>query len=101
MGDRVDPDRWDRFERVIRGSRRIRGISDAWGQMLVARGSADVLLEHEPCGVWDLAAARVVLEEASGRMTTLAGGEPFDGYDLLSTNGLVHDEVLKVLVQRA
>jgi histidinol-phosphatase len=86
--------RWDAFVGVVGDSRRTRGLSDFWGHVLVARGSADVLLEHEPCGVWDWAALRVVLEEAGGRMTTLDGEAPYDGCTLLSTNGRVHDEVL-------
>ena len=89
--------RWQPFVRVVGGARRTRGLSDFWGHVLVARGSADALLEHEPCGVWDWAALRVVLEEAGGRMTTLDGEEPFDGCTLLSTNGVIHDEVLAQL----
>jgi histidinol-phosphatase len=86
--------RWGPFVDVIGGARRTRGLSDFWGHVLVARGSADALLEHEPCGVWDWAALRVVLEEAGGRMSTLDGEAPFDGCTLLSTNGVIHDEVL-------
>jgi len=86
--------RWERFVDVVGGARRTRGLSDFWGHVLVARGSADVLLEHEPCGVWDWAALQVVLEEAGGRMTTLDGEPPYDGCTLLSTNGVIHDEVL-------
>jgi histidinol-phosphatase len=85
---------WGSFVRVAGAARRTRGLSDFWGHMLVARGSADVLLEHEPCGVWDWAALRVVVDEAGGRMTTLDGEEPFHGCTLLTTNGVIHDEVL-------
>jgi histidinol-phosphatase len=80
--------------RVAGGARRTRGLSDAWGLMLVARGSAEVALEHEPCGIWDWAPTGLILHEAGGRLTTLAGAEPHDGCDLLATNGRVHEEVL-------
>jgi histidinol-phosphatase len=85
---------WDGFCSLVGSARRTRGISDAWGHMLVARGSADLLLEHEPCGLWDWAAVQVIVGEAGGRLTTLDGAEPFDGCTLLSSNGLVHDEVV-------
>lgn len=93
--------RWGSFIEVVGGARRTRGLSDFWGHVLVARGSADVLLEHEPCGVWDWAALQVVLEEAGGRMSTLDGEAPFDGCTLLSTNGAIHDEVLARLREGA
>jgi len=92
---------WEGFQRIARGSRRTRGLSDFWGHMLVARGSADVLLEHEPCGMWDWAAVSVILEEAGGRITTLDGAQPHGGCSLLSTNGALHDEVLEHLRCRA
>lgn len=91
-----DP-RWDSFASLIGTSQRSRGLSDFWGHVLVARGSADVVLEHEPCGVWDWAALRLIVEEAGGRMTTLEGAEPDHRCSLVSTNGRIHDEVLATL----
>ena len=80
--------------RVAGAARRTRGLSDSWGLMLVARGSAEVALEHEPCGIWDWAATGLIVREAGGRVTTLAGTEPFEGCDLLATNGHLHEEIL-------
>ncbi|MBI2238112.1 MAG: histidinol-phosphatase [Actinobacteria bacterium] len=85
---------WDGFLRVATGCRRTRGLGDAWGFMLLARGSADAVMEHEPCGVWDWAAVRVIVEEAGGRLTTLEGVEPHASCDLLASNGSLHEEVL-------
>jgi fructose-1,6-bisphosphatase/inositol monophosphatase family enzyme len=81
------------------GSRRARGTrgSDAWGHLLVAQGSVDALLEHEPCFAWDWTAAGVIVEEAGGRLTTLAGAPPTPGVDLLVTNGALHPEILAAL----
>ncbi|MEX1100954.1 MAG: inositol monophosphatase family protein [Actinomycetota bacterium] len=87
-------DRWSGFARIASASRRTRGISDAWGHMLVARGSADAMLEHDPCGIWDWAAVAVVLGEAGGRLTTLDGSALHDGCDLLSSNGRLHAALL-------
>jgi histidinol-phosphatase len=80
--------------RIAGRARSTRGLSDAWGQLLVARGAADVLLEHEPCYEWDWAATSVIVEEAGGRVTTSSGERPAAGTDLLVTNGRLHDETL-------
>jgi len=87
----------DAFLRVVEGCRRSRGLSDAIGHMLVADGSADVLLERSPCGEWDWAACMVIVEEAGGRLTTLDGAPPSPGCDLLVSNGPLHAPVQRLL----
>jgi len=87
----------DALLRVVRGCKRTRGLTDAIGHLLVADGSAEVLMEHEPCGTWDWAACMVIVEEAGGRMTTLEGAPPSHGCDLLVSNGHLHDAVLELL----
>ena len=59
--------------------RRTRGLSDAWAHLLVAQGSMEELVEHEPCFPWDWAATEVIVEEAGGRITTLTGAQPAPG----------------------
>lgn len=81
------------FLELIRGARRERGFGDAWAHMLVARGSADVMLEPE-LSSWDWAALWVIVEEAGGRVTTFEGEPLAHGASVLSTNGVLHDEVL-------
>src|SRR6478672_10177320 len=71
----------------------------AWAHLLVAQGSVDALVEHEPCYAWDWSATQVIVEEAGGRITTLDGGSPTPGSNLLVSNGLVHDEVVAVLTE--
>jgi histidinol-phosphatase len=78
-------------------ARRTRGLSDAWGHLLVAQGSVEALLEHEPCQPWDWSATQVIVEEAGGRLSSLDGSTPTPGCDLLVSNGVVHDEVVKTL----
>lgn len=87
----------DALLRVAARARATRGLSDAWGHLLVAQGSVDALLEHEPCFAWDWTAAGVIVEEAGGRLTTLAGAPPTPGVDLLVTNGALHPEILEAL----
>ena len=84
---------------LIADSWRSRGFGDFWAHMLVARGSAEVMLEPQ-LATWDLAAPKVVLEEAGGRCTTFEGGPLGHERSMLATNGLVHDEVLALLAAR-
>jgi histidinol-phosphatase len=82
---------------VAAKARRTRGLSDAWAHLLIAQGSMEALVEHEPCFPWDWAATEVIVEEAGGRITTLEGAEPAPGTNLLVTNGLVHEEIVTTL----
>ena len=60
---------------------------------MVAQGNVDVALEPE-VSLWDLAALQVIVEEAGGRFTDLAGTRTAAGGSVISSNGLLHDEVL-------
>jgi len=71
---------------------RTRGFGDFWGHMLVARGSADAMVEVE-LRTWDWAALQVIVEEAGGTMTRIDGGSLTDGGSVLSTNGRLHQEL--------
>jgi len=73
---------------------RARGFGDFWGHMLVAEGAAEICVEPE-VALWDMAALQVIVEEAGGRFTNLAGEPRADGRSGVSTNGLLHDAVLR------
>jgi histidinol-phosphatase len=75
---------------------RTRGYGDFWQHMLVAEGAAEIAVDPG-VSLWDLAAVLVVVREAGGRLTDLDGAERADGGDGVSTNGLLHDEVLAAL----
>ena len=68
-------------------------FSDFWAHLLVAEGGVDVAAEHV-MNVWDNAVLQVIVEEAGGRFTDLAGHARIDGGSAVSTNGLLHDDVL-------
>jgi histidinol-phosphatase len=70
-----------------------RGFGDFWHHMLVAQGSLEMALEPE-VSLWDLAALKVIVEEAGGRFTDLEGVSTAAGGNVLSSNGLLHDEAL-------
>lgn len=78
---------------IVTEARRERGFGDFWGHMLVARGSADVMLEPE-LATWDFAALKVIVEQAGGRMTRFDGGPVEHGGSVLTTNAVLHDEIV-------
>lgn len=75
---------------------RSRGFGDFWGHMLVASGSAEGMVE-DGVNPWDMAAPYVIVTAAGGRMTDLDGRLSWTDPRLLTSNGLVHDELLALL----
>lgn len=72
---------------------------------LVARGEADLYVNHYPnFHDWDIAAGQILVEEAGGRVTGLRGqairygaGSADQRLGLLASNGVLHGEVLEGL----
>lgn len=63
----------------------------------VATGSIDAYY-HTHCNYWDYAAANLLLEEAGGVVTDMAGNKfTKDSKDIFVSNGKVHDKILKLL----
>jgi histidinol-phosphatase len=85
---------------LVRGSRGSRGMGDAWAHLMVARGSAEVLVEASPCFEWDWTATSVIVAEAGGTVSNLEGGPPTPGCRLLVTNGLLDEAVRRALTHR-
>jgi histidinol-phosphatase len=75
---------------------RSRGYGDFWQHAMVAEGVVDAAAEPE-VSLWDLAALVVLVEEAGGRFTDLHGRRGPDGGSALSSNGVLHDTVLRTL----
>jgi len=78
---------------------RTRGFGDFWQYVLVAEGSADIALEPN-LALWDIAAVKLIVQEAGGRFTDLSGKARPDGGSALSSNGILHEESLGVLQAR-
>ncbi|WP_211898734.1 histidinol-phosphatase [Saccharopolyspora erythraea] len=75
-----------------------RAFGDFWQHCLVAEGAID--LAAEPVvNPWDVAAAKVIVEEAGGRFSDLTGQPRYDGGSALSSNGHLHDTALGLLGQ--
>jgi histidinol-phosphatase len=75
---------------------RTRGFGDFWGYMLVAEGAIEIACEPV-VELWDLAAPKLIVEEAGGRFTDLSGAARPDGGSGIGTNGLLHDAALEVV----
>nr|MDQ4030573.1 histidinol-phosphatase [Actinomycetota bacterium] len=73
-------------------------FSDAWAHLLVAEGSLDAAVDPV-LHPWDIAALKLIVEEAGGRATDLAGVPGIDRGSLVSSNGLLHAELLRVLAR--
>ncbi len=94
---RLTLDSWGgRADGLLRRAWRQRGFGDFWSHCLVAEGSAEVMLEGQ-ISPWDIAALIVIVEEAGGRLTDLAGTATIDAGHCITTNGTLHDEVLRTL----
>ena len=75
---------------------RTRGHGDFWSHMLVAEGAVDVAAEPS-LAVWDMAALDIIVREAGGRFTNVAGVNGSLGGSGLSTNSAIHEKIVKAL----
>ncbi|MEM9530612.1 MAG: inositol monophosphatase family protein [Pseudomonadota bacterium] len=90
-------DRWAALGTLIQGTDRIRGYGDFYHYHLLASGRIDVVVESD-VNILDIAALKVVVEEAGGRFTDLSGGPvTLATTTVLATNGRLHDEVCDLL----
>jgi len=79
----------------------VRGIGDFWAHMLVAECAVDGALDASGLGVWDLAAVQVIVEEAGGRFTDARGEPRIDSGTAVTSNGLLHDDLLAAFAEQA
>ena len=63
--------------------------------MMVAEGSLDLSMEPS-LAIWDLAALIPIITEAGGKVTSLSGGDPLVEKSMVVTNGLLHDQTIKL-----
>jgi histidinol-phosphatase len=84
------------IRKLADAARNSRAMGGFWQHMLVAEGAIDAALDwlSKP---WDLAPLGLIVEEAGGRATTVDGERTIYKGRFLSTNGLLHEEALKVI----
>ena len=99
-----------RYSALARRCWTARALGDFWSHVLVAEGAIDIGVElparasgsapeatASGPAPWDIAANLVIVEEAGGRLTDLEGVARIDLGQAVSSNGLLHDEVLAAL----
>src|SRR5713226_7226738 len=86
----------EKIRRLPDSARSGRALGGFWQHMLVAEGATEAALDwtSKP---WDLAPLGIIVEEAGGRSTNVRGERTIYTGTLLSTNGKIHDEVLRLL----
>ena len=90
---------WGRLGNLIPRVSRIRGYGDFVHYHLLARGSLEIVIESD-VNILDIAALTIIVREAGGTFTDLAGGEVTLGTtSVLATNGLLHTTVLDALTR--
>jgi len=86
----------EKIRRVPDSARSGRALGGFWQHMLVAEGATDAALDwtSKP---WDLAPLGIIVEEAGGKSTNVRGERTIYTGNFLSTNGKIHEEVLRLL----
>ena len=90
-GERLAP-----FQELMAAAWRTRGIGDFWSHMLVAEGAVDVAIEPS-LALWDMAALDIIVREAGGRFSNVAGVDGSLGGSGLSTNSAIHQKIVDAL----
>lgn len=87
----------DRLVTLQQRARRSRGLGDFWQHMLVAEGAMDVAVDAVGVAPYDLAAVKPIVEAAGGTFTDRLGEVTHEHDTAISTNGLLHAEVIATL----
>jgi histidinol-phosphatase len=84
------------MRRMADAARSSRSIGGFWQHMLVAEGAVEAAVDwvSKP---WDLAPLGIIVEEAGGKSTTIDGEHTIYKGRFVSTNGILHDQVLRLL----
>ena len=85
-----------RMRRMADAARSSRSMGGFWQHMLVAEGAVEAAVDwvSKP---WDLAPLGIIVEEAGGKSTTINGERTIYKGKFVSTNGILHEQVLRLL----
>jgi histidinol-phosphatase len=84
------------FDVLARQVDRTRGFGDFYQHVLVAEGAGEIAVDPA-AHPWDIAALQVIVEEAGGRATGLNGVRSAYAGSLVTSNRVLHAQVLAVL----
>lgn len=80
--------------KLISQAKRDRTIGDCWCYHLLAQGKLDVMVEAA-IDVWDIAAAKAIVEAAGGKVTDIHGNPiTKESKNIIASNGNIHEQVL-------
>jgi histidinol-phosphatase len=82
---------------LLQQARRARGFGDFWQHCLVAEGAVDVAVDAVGVKPHDIAAVRLIVEEAGGTFTDRFGAATHESDTAVSSNGRLHDAVIAAL----
>jgi histidinol-phosphatase len=96
-----DPIGWDllgkdSLAKITNAVWRTRGYGDFWSHLLVAEGAVDIAIEPELQN-YDMAAFIAVANAAGCKVTGIKGQTAMQAGHAITTNALLHDQVLKLL----
>jgi histidinol-phosphatase len=89
---------WPAYERLVDHSGRQRAYGDYFGYTFIARGQAEAMIDVD-LKPWDLAAVKILIEEAGGRFTDFTGHSTAFGGSAIASNGLVHEEIRQLITK--
>ncbi|MET0340585.1 MAG: inositol monophosphatase [Polyangiales bacterium] len=92
----TDFDRADALEKLARGSYTQRGLADFANYRALLLGQADAVVDPS-IQPYDIAAAAVLVREAGGKLTSIAGDDTLYGGSAIASNGLLHDALVRLL----
>jgi histidinol-phosphatase len=79
---------------ILQQARRARGFGDFWQHCLVAEGALDLAIDAVGVAPYDIAAVRLIVDEAGGRFTDRFGNSTHEHPTAISSNGVLHDQVI-------
>jgi histidinol-phosphatase len=79
---------------LAQDARRARGFGDFWQHCLVAEGALDVAVDAVGVAPYDIAAVKLIVEEAGGTFTDRHGAATHESDTAISSNGVLHADVL-------
>ncbi len=80
--------------KILQQARRARGFGDFWQHCLVAEGALDLAIDAVGVAPYDLAAVKVIVEEAGGSFTDRTGRVTYEAPSAISSNGHFHQAVV-------
>jgi histidinol-phosphatase len=93
-------DRWGKaeaFSRLVDATYVQRTWGDAFGYAMVATGRAEIMVDPV-MQIWDCAPFGVILPEAGGTFTDWTGKPTIHGGNSIATNGILLDDVMKLVL---